>query len=131
MNGTIPFPNFFFRAFHSGTVPVEVPQRMVQDALKRMDNITGTGDNIEEINRFPREKFSCEIVKETKALGSASGITVLVETDTGTRRGATKTYLSKAECSACQPLVVKELTQKKCRKMRRLQWVGIYGKVEE
>jgi RNA 3'-terminal phosphate cyclase (ATP) len=63
-------------SFYTGTVHVEVPQRMVHDALKRME------DTI-VMERVNRNNVTCEIVKEAKVLGSAGGVILVTETTTG------------------------------------------------
>jgi hypothetical protein len=63
-------------AFYTGTVHVEVPQRMVHDALKRMDSIIQS-ENVDKNN------ITCEIVKESKVIGSAGGVILVTKTTTG------------------------------------------------
>lgn len=63
-------------SFYTGTVHVEVPQRMVQDALKRMDEVITS-------ERVNKNNVTCEIVKEAKVVGSAGGVILVTETTTG------------------------------------------------
>jgi len=63
-------------SFFSGTVSVEVPQRIVHDALKRMEEIIKT-------EKVKKQNIICEIVKESKALGSSAGLLIVTETTTG------------------------------------------------
>jgi len=65
--------------FHAGTVPAEVPQRMVHDACKRFEPLLTSHPN----NAFEKEKILCSLIRENKAQGSASGLNVTVTTDTG------------------------------------------------
>jgi hypothetical protein len=50
------FPSLIPSAFYTGTVHVEVPQRMVHDALKRMEETIVT-------ERVNRNNVTCEIIK--------------------------------------------------------------------
>jgi hypothetical protein len=55
----------------------------VSGSLGKFSRRSEIFQNSENPNKFPKDEISCEIVKETKALGAAAGLSVIVQTDSG------------------------------------------------